>query len=562
MKKIFIGLFYILLLLTFNTSIYALENKSYSTIVHPVRGRDLWQNIKFLEQQIDTITKHRLPATWLIQYKVLDDAEVLDRLKNLPQNHEIGIFLEIDEKLADDSLVPYLHGDGDWARADKVLLSGYSPPERKRMIDRVFEKFYKTFGFYPVSVGAWYIDTFSLNYLAEKYKIQAVLEVADQYQTDTYGLWGKPWGVPYFPSKINSLVPASGKDRLGVVKIQWAARDLVRGYGLNVADSTYSIQANDYIGHHKLDSSYFKKLINDYLFSLNPLTHLTVGIEVGQEGNRYQTEYQRQIDYLSELQNKRKVSVQTMKDFASIFENTFHSVSPDYFMMGEDIYDPNMLAFWYSNDFYRINLVKDKDDLKIMDFRLYDKNTFYRDTFKKDTNQKLQRIIPAVIDDLLMHNGKVLMEKISIGSIERNKDEVIINLLDDKNNNHFLTLTQKMILLDMKPIIEIIDKETLKEKAENLLGSLLLKYELLSPHGWKGDIRFSSIDNVYYAGFWYESDRIVGIRSKWPFMGIFKFPYQTLARFKTIDRPNIFNLVSDYFINYLNHSTIKSTTIL
>lgn len=562
MKKILIGFFYIVFLIYIIPPAYAQESKSYVNIVHPIRGRDLWQNINFLDEQIKTIADYNFPATWLLQYKALDDKEVIDRLKKLPKNQEIGIFLEVDEKLADDSLVPYLYGDGDWARADKVLLSGYTPLERKRMIDQVFYKFYKTFSFYPVSVGAWYIDTFALNYLAKRYKIQVVLEVADQYQTDSYGLWGKPWGAPYYPSSINSLVPSRVGDNFGIVKIQWAVRDPVRGYGLGIADSTYSLQANDYAGHHSLDISYFEKLMTDYLFSPNPLTQVTVGIEIGQEGGKYQKEYRRQIKYLYDLQNKRKVTVLTMRDFSRVFKSEFPDNSPDYFISGKDIYDSSTKAFWYSTDFYRIGLIREKNVLKMNDFRLYDKSIFYSDTFDRDDNHKLQRIAPAVIDDLVAHNNKILMENVTDEEISRDKEGIIITLKDDKNNKHILNLRQKTVVLDGKPLIEIIDKVTVKEKIKNILGNLLLRYQLFLDHRWRGDFRFSSIDRIYYFGFWFVPNKLFGIKTAWPFIGIFEYPYQILARFKTIEGLDYFKIATKYFINHLNHSTIKAAVTL
>lgn len=561
MKKILLALSLLIFLNFFTYPVYA-ENKSYVTIVHPIRGRDIWQDISSLDDQIDTVVSYNLPATWLLQYKVLEDKEVIGRIKKLSGDHEIGIFLEVDERSADDSFVPYLYGDGDWARSDKVLLSGYMPLERKRMIDQVFNKFHSVFGFYPVSVGAWYIDTFSINYLVEKYNIQAVLEVTDQYQTDTYGLWGKPWGVPYYPAKFNSLVPGTYNNKLNVVKIQWAARDPVRGYGLGIADSTYSIQANDYVGHHGLDISYFTNLANDYLFSENPLMQMTVGIEVGQEGAKYKKDYREQIKYLYDLQNDQKVTVLTMRDFSRVFKTGFPDSSPDYFINGQDIDDPNTAAFWYSTSFYRIGLIKEKNVLKIRDLRLYDGNILYNDTFEKDTNHKLQRIVPAVTDELLTHNSKTLIEGIKKEQIERDKEGIIINIIDDKDISHILRLAQRKVILDGKTILDVTDKTNLKEKLRNSLANLLLSYQLILDHKWRGGVRFSYIDRTYYLGLWLTPSKMFGIKTSWPFVGIFDFSYQVLARFKAVEGLDYFKLATKYFVNHLNHSTIKAVLTL
>jgi lysyl-tRNA synthetase class 2 len=86
-----------------------------------------------------------------------------------------------------------------WHRANVLFLSGYELRERKVLIDKLFKEYKDKFGKYPLSVGAWWIDAYSLNYMKSKYDIKAILVCADQFSTDGYQIWGqnisfkRPW---------------------------------------------------------------------------------------------------------------------------------------------------------------------------------------------------------------------------------------------------------------------------------------------------------------------------------------------------------------------------------
>src|SRR5436190_16008261 len=68
--------------------------------------------------------------------------------------------------------------------------------------------FKKIFGYYPKSVGSWFIDAHTLNYLYQKYKIVASCNCKDQWGTDGYTLWGGYWNQAYYPSRRNMFIPA------------------------------------------------------------------------------------------------------------------------------------------------------------------------------------------------------------------------------------------------------------------------------------------------------------------------------------------------------------------
>ncbi len=316
----------ILVLSLLNTShVWAKGEKDcdnrFVTLVNPVRSRDLWtdKSLNPLKEQYSLIKRHGFSATWLMQYDVLTDQELLDEINEFDSNQEKGVFLEISPILAEQARVIYPY-DAAWFDPNAVFLSGYTQSERRKLIDEFFEKFKSVFGYYPKSVGAWWIDSYSLNYMRNKYDIAAALIVADQKITDNYGVWGAWWGMPYYPSKANILTPTSSLlNKQDVLIIQWAQRDPDLAVGKGPAYSNYSLQANDYIRQGK-DTDYFKNLVNIYLDCKNPIGQVTVGLETGIESVGYIDEYGNQLKYLSSIPN---LNFATMRQFTDKFYKVF-----------------------------------------------------------------------------------------------------------------------------------------------------------------------------------------------------------------------------------------------
>lgn len=340
-------------------AVEAVENeKGYTTLVNPIRSRSLWvsQDLDFLRKQYEPIRVENLKATWLLQYDVFLDKELLGEIKNFDEKQEWGIFLEISPALAKKARVNY-KPQRPWYKPDVVFLSGYSRSERKKLIDEMFDRFKIEFGFYPSSVGAWWIDSWSLGYMQKKYGVKIAMIVADQKTTDNYGVWGQWWGAPYKASKYNVLVPGKG-----LTIIQWALRDPELAVGEGPEFSNYSLQANDYL-ERKLGIYHFVDLAKKYLETTG---QITVGLEVGMEGAKNLAEYARQIDWVG---NNTKTA--TMSEYADNFE------AFDEVQMGE----------WEMNKNMRVNKT-------IGEEINYEPEIAFADYFVADETDFLNRVLP------------------------------------------------------------------------------------------------------------------------------------------------------------------------
>ena len=165
----------------------------FVTIVNPVRISNYNKTpYESLLSEYKVVKLRNLSATWLLTFDVLENKAMVNLLKSMDENQELGIFLEVTANFAQALGVIY-HDTGFWHHANSVFLSGYTQEERKKLIDKVFETFREIFGYYPVSVGSWWTDSFSLSYAKEKYDILANLDCSDQFATDGYKIWGPYW---------------------------------------------------------------------------------------------------------------------------------------------------------------------------------------------------------------------------------------------------------------------------------------------------------------------------------------------------------------------------------
>ncbi len=332
------------------------QTEAFITVVNPVRGEEL-SGVKLEKKLID---QFNLPATWLLRNDAFAIPENVGFFKNFSSTQELGLFLEITPSLAQKAGVSYPSGGVFWHDANKIFLSGYKPEERIRLIDQVFNNFKDSFGYFPQSVGAWHVDAYSAKYMREKYGVTGVLICADQFGTDGYQIWGGWWGVPFYPSAYNILIPAQEKkNKLDLVVSWWAARDPALGYGGSVQESAYSVQANDYIGHSQ-GIDYFRKLLDTYLKDdRNRFGQVTIGLENDSDWGRIGNNFFLQLE---EVKKRRDAGVQilTMKEFAGWYRSAFPGISP-----------PHWLGDWLMESAFRIGLTENDGQKMIRDLRIY-----------------------------------------------------------------------------------------------------------------------------------------------------------------------------------------------
>ena len=490
--------------------------EKFITVISPVRQRSLWteRSIDNIKNQIEEVKKRKLSATWLLSYDNLSDLEVVNTFKNLGDSQEIGAFLEVSQEWATDSEVSYKVADGDYYRPDKIFLSGYGQDERKKLILTYFKIFKQKFGYVPRSVGAWYIDSYSQNLLVSL-GVTGAITVSDQFDTDAETVWGKYFSYPYYPSKFDSLQPASTQsEKISVVNLQWAQRDPIAGYGKDIYASRQSFQANDYL-NNKFDHSYFVKLLSTYLSNKNTdFMQISIGLEAGQEAANFSQEFASQLQEISDLSKSGDVKIVKMSDFANWYQDKYPGVSPSHFLeKGE--------SFWYMSPKFRVALFKENDRYFIKDLRYY---SIYpkADYFYKDTNQHLKKEVSPTVDALVKGNQIDLGLSKGIKVVEK-FDKLILTL-----DSGTFEINTKGVLSGDKYLVSAPQTKISQSKL-NLIALINLLLE--KPKSVLNSFKYSKIDAAPILGFAPVGTKLIGLKGLTP--GIYAFDFQTLSKFKS-----------------------------
>lgn len=397
-----------LFFLIFAGQVYAFKPETFVTFTNPVRGPEGWTSN--LVQPLDLpqffykeATFSAFPVTWSLRYDAVSDATISSYIKHLSEidrSQSIGAFLEITPNLAKASQVNYPDGISQFD-ANRIFLSGYSISDRKRLIDVYMETFFNKFGFYPRTVMAWHLDSYSLAYLQSKYSVLAAINCDDQYSMDHYRLWGGYLGSPYFPDKNNSLVPADSLDnRINLAMVRWAQRDLFNFYG-RFNESLYSVQTNDYLKLN-LPANYFENLLGIYSQkNFNEFTYLNVGLENDDTLFADRKELARVLNTLRLNQDKYSIRFISLADFGDWFKARYPESSPAYFYSTTDPAQKNSgTVYWYQSPYYRVGLKSVKGRTQIFDLRVYNRQIYEEYFATPNQDKNLFSEIPAVIDSV------------------------------------------------------------------------------------------------------------------------------------------------------------------
>lgn len=467
------------------------------TIVNPIRGKDFWNNnfdvLETSKKEYAIISRNNLPATWLVRYDALVDPETVSFLNSLNDQQEVGLFLEITPTFSGAAGVKYNQSD-NWHWAKSLLLTGYSPQDRKKLIDTAIEKYNQIFHHNPTSVGAWWIDAYSLAYLKDTYSVEANLDVSDQYSTDQYQVWGQYWSLPFYPAKNNALFPAPSPDKkIGIVTIQWATRDPINAYGNGVGDSTFSVQVNDYL-IHGLDINYFKQLLSVY-----PQT--TIGLENDFSWEKYGLEYSNQINLVREMQNSQILQTKTMSAFAKYYSQLYPEVSPDVLISSNNPLGGDGKVVWYQTPKYRIGWFYDPSrGSRIRDLRIYDESTIEPCFNKACETLNLAKSFINAIDEVTYNSSKIVDEgRISDIQVKKINSNVLITYKNQVGHTRSIKFMPNDIEIDGK--VNTLSGEILEifQNSKNLKNQPVQR-EFVSSLNFSDTFKTLSLNLVKFIG--------------------------------------------------------------
>ncbi|MEP6947676.1 MAG: hypothetical protein ABI863_00315 [Ginsengibacter sp.] len=326
-------------------------------------------------KQVEMMKKYHLVGTFLLQYDALLDERYQKLLKGLSRDSfEIGAWWEIPQPLVENARLKWRgRYPWDW-RANIGFSTGYTPGEREKLADVYMADFKKTFGYYPKSVGSWFIDAHTLNYLYEKYGIVASCNCKDQYGTDGYTLWGGYWNQAYYPSKINAYMPAQHvEEQIPVPIFRMLGSDPIRQYDDEPGRARQGVITLEPVYPHAGgDSTWVNWFFKEFITGASmDFAYTQAGQENSFTWNAMQKGLEIQFPLIEKLRDEKKITVQTLAQSGEWFRKKYKVTPATSVTINNDLPGSNRKTVWFDSRFYRANLLWEDSTLKFRDIHLF-----------------------------------------------------------------------------------------------------------------------------------------------------------------------------------------------
>jgi alpha-L-fucosidase len=329
-------------------------------------------------EQINILKKHRLKATFLLQYDALIDARYQKLLKGMPEEmFEIGAWWEIPQPLVEKSGFTWRgRYPWDW-HADVGFATGYSPDEREKLVETYMADFKRIFGRYPKSVGSWFIDAHTLNYMHDRYGIVASCNCKDQIGTDGYTLWGGYWSQAYYPSRENAYMPAQNvRNQIPVPVFRMLGSDPIHQYDSGLGTDRQRVISLEPVyerggGDAEWCRWYFDAFVEGEALGF---AYTQTGQENSFTWKRMGKGYAIQMRMLAELLEEGKVAAQTLGETGAWFKERYRITPPTSVTALNDHSEKNLKTVWFNSRFFRANLLWDQGTMRFRDIHLFDES--------------------------------------------------------------------------------------------------------------------------------------------------------------------------------------------
>ncbi len=335
----------------------------------------LWQTTA---NQIAQLKQYQLPATFALQYDALIEPCYQKLLKEqLDERDEIAAWWEIVQPQVEKADLRWRgRYPWDW-HADVGFSTGYTPAEREKLVDVYMAEFKKIFGQYPRTVGSWFIDEHTLAYLAGRYGVIASCNCKDQVGTDGYTLWGGYWNQAYYPSRVNSYMPAQNeKNQIPIPVFRMLGSDPIYQYDEGLGKDRQGVISLEPVYAGSSGGGGDAGWVKWFLDELVTEPSLAFGYtQAGQENSFTWEKMVRgleiQVPLIAELARAGKVRVETLEQTGKWFRSRFPVTPATAVVAMQDWRNEGRKTVWYNSRFYRINLLWEPEGFRIRDIHLF-----------------------------------------------------------------------------------------------------------------------------------------------------------------------------------------------
>jgi hypothetical protein len=335
--------------------------------------------------EMGEILKRNLPATWLLQYDALAAGPYVEYLKStMAKNHEVGLWFEVNRRHCDDAGVRFrgelpepenTQDTENWDHHSQAMMScGYSQKDRIKLIDTMMEKFKQIWGKYPASVAAWYIDSYSLKYLWEKYNIAASANCKDQWGTDGYSLWGAPYHCFYYPSTTNAMSAAcSVEHQVHVPIFRMLGNDPINARNAALEGNgqpVYTLEPayKEGGGNPEWVKKYFDIMLNE---STQPFGYLQIGQENSFPWDLMKEGFCFQLDEVMRRRDQGRVVIETLEQSGRYVQEKYKMTPAGFLDANINLNGGKTQAVWYHSANYRTQVLYSDTSMEIVDLYRY-----------------------------------------------------------------------------------------------------------------------------------------------------------------------------------------------
>lgn len=403
-----------------------------------------------VQKQVLLSNKYNFPTTFLFQYDALINPKYQELMKTqLNAESELGAWWEITQPHVEAAGIKW-RGEHSWVSTANIAFTpGYTQPEREKLVDVYMAKFKEIYGKYPKSVGSWFIDSYTLQYMYDKYQIEASCNCKDQVGTDGYTLWGGYWNQAYYPSKLNAYMPAQTESgQIPVPVFRMLGSDPMYQYETGVGTNYQGVISLEPVYH---DAGKSREWVDYFLESI--VNEPSLAFNYAQAGQENSFTWagmgeglEMQFPVFDSLRTVGKIKIETLGASGKWFKEQFPQTPSTAITTLMDLRKEGNKSVWYNSRFYRSNLFWEKDGFCFRDIHFFDENfkSEYYDT-PGTGNQFLYYTLP-VVDRFYWSTPE---EKIGLRFCK----------VDDKGNKVDIVLIDPVVSEPSKTVLRVESKD-------------------------------------------------------------------------------------------------------
>jgi hypothetical protein len=357
--------------------------------------------IEPVREQMALIRRYEFPATWLLQYDAMVEGPYVEFLKTaMPQDHEVGIWFEMNRKICDDAGIAW-RGNPDWEWDYHVPVAysiGYTQVERRKLADTAMGTFRRVWGHDAKAIASWNLDAVSMEHFSMHYGADAFAVVRDQLNTDGYTVWGAPI-AGYYPSRRNAWSPALERgNQIPTPVFRLLGQDPVYYYD-NRLPNPDTMEPVWPSGQSGVFVEHFLEMI-----ARSPSQSFAYA-QLGQENSfgwpMMGKGYALQMAKLAGIRNQGDLRVETMGETGRRFKRSFSSTPTQAQVMLQDPFANTVSperTVWYQSKYFRANLHFRSNEFYLRDLHVYDDS--FAEPYLEETAKRhgIEQRMLAVLD--------------------------------------------------------------------------------------------------------------------------------------------------------------------